>query len=288
VDRHRQFIAVVALVTLCWVPAAEAAFPGRNGRIVYTHETAGHCSEAGCDAASRIRTIASAGGPWRPLTEGWSPVFSPDGRRVAFHRNNSLFVVPVNGGHATRVTGRAFGAAWSPDGRRFAFTQITHGGGFGLYTRGVRGGRPRLVAAEGAVEAAWSSRGDIAFTRHPGGGGTAQIYVIGADGNGERLLASHGQHPDWSPRGDRVVFIRNGRVHTVGADGQGWRRLTSGPGAISAAWSPDGTRIAFAKDYDLYVMNPDGGSVRRIARSKSYQPNRNSFDNLDWQPLPPR
>ncbi len=42
-----------------------------------------------------------------------SPVFSPDGRRVAFQRRNAVFTVPVAGGPARRLLGHAREPSWS-------------------------------------------------------------------------------------------------------------------------------------------------------------------------------
>src|SRR5262245_37238866 len=78
-------------------------------------------------------TVEAIGGVARPVTSheahDTSPVFSPDGRLLAFssnrHGSYDVFVVPVHGGKPRRLT---FDSAsdmvngWSPDGKFIRFT----------------------------------------------------------------------------------------------------------------------------------------------------------------------
>ena len=53
-----------------------------------------------------------------------NPVWSPDGRRIAFESNWQLWVMNADGSGQRRLTrngARNFASVWSPDGRRFAF-----------------------------------------------------------------------------------------------------------------------------------------------------------------------
>lgn len=78
--------------------------------------------------------IPTAGGPARQLTSDAAPdtqpVFSPDGRWIAFvskrtnDEQNQIYVIAVDGGEARRVTNVPTGASvpkWFPDSRRIAF-----------------------------------------------------------------------------------------------------------------------------------------------------------------------
>ena len=89
--------------------------------------------ESGWD---KLWLLRAAGGSPHPLTTGpgedESPVFSPDGRFIAFSSNRDLpeerhlWVVPVTGGLPHRVThvpGVEGAAQWSPDSRQIYFSR---------------------------------------------------------------------------------------------------------------------------------------------------------------------
>jgi Tol biopolymer transport system component len=84
---------------------------------------------------------------WRILprsVEVSKPIWSPDGRRLAYPGVDKLFVVDRSGrhGHVIRWPDavRASGPSWSPDGRTLAFTTED-----GLYLVGADGRHPRYV-----------------------------------------------------------------------------------------------------------------------------------------------
>ena len=79
------------------------------------------------------------------------PVFSPDGRQLAFssnrHGSYDAFVVPIQGGRPTRLTHDSaddYVNSWTPDGKRILFSSSRSTDfpfGYGLYTVPVTGGR---------------------------------------------------------------------------------------------------------------------------------------------------
>ena len=94
-----------------------------------------------------------------------------------------------------------------------------------------RDGSDSIYVAEGSqvhrltpgMQPSWSPDGRIAFHR-PGAG----IYVINADGSGERFLG-WGFSPDWSPDGRKIVFtgggFPDGGIFVMDADGSGATKL---------------------------------------------------------------
>ena len=57
-----------------------------------------------------------------------NPVWSPDGRRIAFESDWQLNVMNADGSGQRRLTrnaGRNFAPAWSPDGQKIAFERRT-------------------------------------------------------------------------------------------------------------------------------------------------------------------
>jgi Tol biopolymer transport system component len=228
-------------------------------------------------------------------SSGWrgssSPVWSPDGRRIAYivsrHRDdNDLYVMNADGSEQRRLTRKEVshpsgGAQWSPDGRRIAFLRgVRLGGGdwkADLYVVNPNGSEQRKLGGHPAAWSAyaWSPDGRlIAFTRERG-----ELAVMNADGSGVRVLARGGS-PAWSPDGRRIAFIDGySTVYVMNADGSGRRRLTQGGELLGLRWSPDGRKILlsclkcaagprsrFSGWGEVYVMNADGSALRNLTR----------------------
>jgi TolB protein len=106
------------------------------------------------------------------------------------------------------------------------------------------------------------------------------VWVINADGSGQRALTSVGSwndHPSWSPDGTRIVFsgkrVGNYDLYVIDVRTKHERRITSRPAADWApTWSPDGTLIAFTAPEptfvnDIWVVHPDGSGLRILTGS---------------------
>jgi TolB protein len=136
-------------------------------------------------------------------------------------------------------------------------------------------------SAKNEFDAAWSSDGKrIAFRAAPSGlpptTPLADVFIINADGSGQRNLTHNlgrgNWDPSWSADGTTIGFGSAGPdVWTIRTDGRHLHPLTRG-GGESPAWSPDGKRIAFmstrtGNQYDIYLMNADGSGIRRLTTS---------------------
>ena len=223
-----------------------------------------YVSSAGGDA--ELYVADADGGNPRRLTENRHedvlPSWSPDGRRLAFASDRTgafeIWIVDADGARATRLTRGARRAyfnvfpAWSPDGRWIAFASSSSTPeNQEIYVVRLDGtGRTRLTRTHGSADRlgddatpSWSPDGRrIVFASNRTG--DLQIWVMGADGRGQRLLSGlegrDDDRPTFSPDGRWIAFGSLGPsgqsgVYVVRADGTGRRRVTSGS---APAWRP--------------------------------------------------
>ena len=158
-------------------------------------------------------------------------------------------MIDADGSNRRQITnsgkGTDYNPRWSPDGKRIAFR---------------------------------TTRGES-----PAGVDPSNIFVINADGSGERQLtpptrdlrASGGLFPAWSTRGDAIAFSNGFGINLIRPDGTHLKRL--GVAGECSTWSPDGTQIMFCSNsanrgqsgdnWDVWIMNADGSDVRALTNN---------------------
>jgi dipeptidyl aminopeptidase/acylaminoacyl peptidase len=114
------------------IEAIVAVDPPREFRIHPRDRTVAFTAEAA--GARQLFTMSLRGGSPTQITASEKvisdPQWSPDGRRLAYVRDEEIWVVEADGSRATRVVGKPGGGRaprWSPDGRRLGFLSRRRG-----------------------------------------------------------------------------------------------------------------------------------------------------------------
>ncbi len=241
-------VAMTAAVaaTLVLAPAAQAAFPGRDGLIAFTRAEG---SEHG-----QLYLVRPDGSGLRRITHrrhgAGGASWSPDGRRILFSSTPrrggvQVFVKRLGGGVRQLTRGRDTYAypAWSPSGKRIvAVRGHVARDGFqyeSVVTMRADGSRKRAIYSGGRLSTsypAWSPDGrSIAFVHTDIGGTGADptIYVVPAAGGAATQVTDVGSQdqPDWSPDGRLIAYA-------YGSSSPPRRSASSGPTAPATRRSP--------------------------------------------------
>lgn len=181
--------------------------------------------------AGKIWLVERSGGVAKRLTntpnEETSPVFSPDGKRIAFSRSNGndwdVFIAAADGsGEPTRVTMMPeddFVTAWSPDGREVIFETTRDEE---TVTRLYKTSAERLALATAlplhqsysgslspdATRIAYNPRSGAGEWRYYRGGYAAPLWIANLK-TGALEKLSNGTYNDRNPQwlGDRIFFV---------------------------------------------------------------------------------
>jgi Tol biopolymer transport system component/DNA-binding winged helix-turn-helix (wHTH) protein len=222
------------------------------------------------------------------------PVFSPDGKLIAFSRNytsggSDIFIIPAEGGEPRRITQDAHhlrGITFTADGKELIFSSARQAGARrSLWRISINGGTPSRLSfgRENADSPVVSRVGNhLAFMQQNESSTIWQfeIPVEGAKAQDPTPLITSRQlqvGAQFSPDGSRIIFTsdRTGswELWVCAADGSNPKQLTSFGDRQTGTprWSPDGRLIAFDsrpdKHSDIFVIDSEGGQPRRVTKS---------------------
>jgi Tol biopolymer transport system component len=289
---RRLLLPLAGLAALAGAaPVAEAGLAGASGRIVYAASRT-DVGQGDFKSTEQVFQTVDSDGRRNRFVQGCrrvdgtptdgncdvsyrSPVWSPNGRRLAFDAGESLALIAPSGGDLKvlpPVSENDGEPAFSPSGAQLAFSAKTRS------RRDIRvvstdGTGPRLVVRNGASPD-WSKRGRIAFVRR----GT--LYSVRPGGEGLRRL-TRGSDPSWSLSGRRIAFARSGGIYVARSDGKRVRRVVRCSGCEAPSLSPDGRYLVY-DDRGLHVARvSDGKRLETLVDDV-----RGSFEasDPDWRP----
>lgn len=240
----------------------------------------------------RIVLLDATSGSKRMLTAppisrygDYAPVFSPDGASVAFTRMafeeaNDLYVIPITGGKAERLTHQnrlVEGATWTPDSRSLFFASNVRGT-FDLWQVARDGNPARWLAGdtEDVLYPILDPTGThLLFEHFTTELNLWQITLGHAEpALGPLITSSHWDvAPHIGPDG-RIAFASNRSgywaIWIAEPDGSNPRPVTKRLSSIVGAprWSPDGSKIAFDArpdgHTDVHVLDVASQAITRL------------------------
>jgi tricorn protease len=244
--------------------------------------------------AGDLWTVPREGGEARHLTNGPgredNPVFSPDGRTIAFtgeyDGNVDVYTVPAAGGVPRRLTwhpAQDLVLGWSPDGKKILFSSNRESATPGvpaMFTIDVNGSFPERVPLPWGWEAAYSPDGArLAYVpmrrafnvwKQYRGGDTTPIWLATVSNSKVEKIPRNNSN-DYNPMwiGDKVYFLsdRNGPVTLFSYDTRS-RQVkeeikNTGLDFKSAGAGPDG--IVVEQFGGLLLFDPKTGKARPVS-----------------------
>lgn len=231
---------------------------------------------ADSDGANQHRIVRSP----QPIM---SPVWSPDGRQLAYvsfeNQRAEVFIQDLFTGERESVSSRAGinGApAFSPDGKKLALTLSSEPGNPDIYVLDIESRRLQRLTRNPFIdtEPSWHPDGDRLFFTSDRSG-RPQIYEINVQQRRAKRLTFEGRYnarPVVSPDGETLAMVHLDRegynIAVLSLKTRALRILTDGRLDESPSFAPNGTMIIYATESDgrgiLSAVSVDGRVRQRL------------------------
>jgi Tol biopolymer transport system component len=176
---------------------------------------------------------------------------SPDGKRVVFSNQGALWVMQIGGGVAKRITDwhlEPTAPVWSPDGRRIAFQNYAPEGNYHIWTIDPDGRHPveLTTGPNDDREPAWSPDGRaLVFSSDRSNDGQYKIWTVPADGAPPAQITTGPgaeSNPVLSPDGATLAYVDGPNIVTRPLAGGAPMLIAAG---TAPAWLPDGSGLVY-------------------------------------------
>jgi Tol biopolymer transport system component len=190
---------------------------------------------------------------------------SPDGSQIVLSSHHEgagsqIYLIPAAGGEPARVSPHApsWWHGWSPDGKTLAYVAARGGSRVvDVYTLTLGNEEQRLTWGEGHCDGPDYSADGSRIYYNCDRSGHAQIWVMQADGSGQRQLFADDQvnwFPHPSPDGQLVLYL----AYAEGTEGH--------PADLEVS---------------LWLMDPEGGDRRQVL---SFTGGQGTMNVPNWAP----